>query len=329
MASPLLIGLGAGLVAAVLFASAATGSVLALALFYLAPLPGFLAGLGWGTVSALTAGLSGAAVATAALGLKAGLAFLLTLGVPATVLCHLALLSRSSGPTAVQGAGSGQAPVEWYPPGRIVAAATLIAGALSALSVPMLGLDSESYRATIQDILNKTILNQLGANAPEGLDKESLAPLINLMVRALPAATAIVGLGVMLFNLWAAGRIVDISGRALRPWPDLSTMTYPNTFALGFVASLLLTFAPGLMGIIATGFAGAFLLAYVLLGLVVLHAITRASTLRPFILFVLYCGIVFFGWIALAVAIVGIGEPVFKLRERMTNKPQPPAGKGG
>lgn len=329
MGSPLLIGLGAGLVAAVLFASAATGSVLALALFYLAPLPGFLAGLGWGTVSALTAGLSGAAVATAALGPKAGLAFLLTLGLPTTVLCYLALLSRGAGPSAVQDAGSGQAQVEWYPPGRIVASATLMAGALSALSVPMLGLDAESYRAAIEEILDKTILNQLSANAPQGLDKESLAPLINLLVRALPAATAIVGLGVMLFNLWAAGRIVDFSGRALRPWPDLSTMTYPNTFALYFVASLLLTFAPGLTGIIATAFAGAFLLAYVLLGLVILHVITRISPLRPFLLFVLYCGIAFFGWIALAVAIVGIGEPVFKLRERMANKPQPPAGKGG
>ncbi|MCG8559290.1 MAG: YybS family protein [Hyphomicrobiales bacterium] len=329
MASPLLIGLGAGLVAAVLFASAATGSVLALALFYLAPLPGFLAGLGWGSASALTASLSGAAVATAALGAKAGTVFLLTLGLPITVLCYLALLSRGTGPAAAGDTGTGQGQIEWYPAGRIVAWATLMAGGLSGLSVPMVGLDAESYRAAIQEILDKTILDQLGANAPQGLDKEALTPLINLLVRALPAATAILGLGVMLFNLWAAGRIVDVSGRALRPWPDLSTMTYPNSFALFFVVSLLLTFSPGLLGIIATGFTGAFLLAYVLLGLVVLHKITLASSLRPFLLFILYFGILFFGWIALVVAIVGIGEPVFKLRERIQNKPQPPSGTGG
>ena len=105
-------------------------------------------------------------------------------------------------------------------------------------------------------------------------------------------------------------------------------MTYPSTFALGFVASLLLTFAPGLISIVATGFAGAFLLAYVLLGLVILHTITRGSGARPFLLMILYCGIVFFGWVALIVAIIGIGDPVFKLRARASNQPRPPASTG-
>ena len=51
----LLIGAGSGLVSAALFASAATATALAGVLFYLAPLPLCLAGLGWGGIAALLA----------------------------------------------------------------------------------------------------------------------------------------------------------------------------------------------------------------------------------------------------------------------------------
>ena len=43
----LLIGLGAGATAALLFASVTSGVILSVFLFYLAPLPIMIAGLGW------------------------------------------------------------------------------------------------------------------------------------------------------------------------------------------------------------------------------------------------------------------------------------------
>jgi len=53
MPIPLIIGAGSGLISAALFASAATATALAGVLFYLAPLPICLAGLGWGGTAAL------------------------------------------------------------------------------------------------------------------------------------------------------------------------------------------------------------------------------------------------------------------------------------
>ena len=47
-----LIGLGAGAAAALLFASVISGAWLSVVLFYLAPLPVMLAGLGWSHWSA-------------------------------------------------------------------------------------------------------------------------------------------------------------------------------------------------------------------------------------------------------------------------------------
>ena len=105
-------------------------------------------------------------------------------------------------------------------------------------------------------------------------------------------------------------------------------MQYPQPFSLGFFAATLGTFAPGVAGIIATGFAGAFLLAYIILGLIVLHILVARSPFRAFMLVTLYMSMILFGWVALLVAIVGLGEPIFRLRDRAMNKPQPPDGNG-
>lgn len=325
MGSPLLIGIGAGLVSGVLFASAATGSLLAMALFYLAPLPSFLAGLGWGWTAAVLAALAGTLVGGAALGLAAGVSYLLTLGLPIALLCYLALLTRVAAAPASAPVGSGA--LEWYPPGRLVAWATLIAGSLAAGSVPLLGTDVESYRAAIHEVVEGNFLRRMGPSAQE-FDKASLEGLLDVLTRVLPAASAMVWLGVAVFNMWAAGRIVDYSGRALRPWPDISRLTYPSPMTLGFVGSLILTFVPGMVGIVATGFAGAFMLAFTFLGLVIMHVITRNMPLRGVLLTGLYLSILLFGWVALFLAILGVGEPLFKLRQRSLDKDNSP-GAGG
>ena len=75
MAIPFLIGAGAGLVSAALFASAATATSLAGILFYLAPLPICLAGLGWGWIAAAVAALAGMVVVGGVLGLAPSAVF--------------------------------------------------------------------------------------------------------------------------------------------------------------------------------------------------------------------------------------------------------------
>ena len=88
MNSPIFIGVGAGLVSAVLFASTMTGSVLAMALFYITALPGFLAGLGWGTQAGIIAALTGAGLTAVLLAPLAGVGYFLTLGLPIAILCQ-------------------------------------------------------------------------------------------------------------------------------------------------------------------------------------------------------------------------------------------------
>jgi hypothetical protein len=318
MARYYLLGAGAGLVSAALFASAATGTALAGILFYLAPLPICLAGLGWGWTIAAVAALAGTLFAGIALGLGAGAIFGGAIALPITVLCYLALLSR---PAAA--AQSGQSTLEWYPIGRLVGWAAIIAGALAGIMVLMLGYDVDTYRESIKDILQHSTLKELDRDGSV-INDSTIGGLSSVLARTLPAAFAVVWQSIALFNLWLAGVIVEASGRALRPWPKLDAIELPNAFFLAFTVSLIASFLPGIAGLLATGLAGALFFAYVLQGLAVLHAFSQGMPFRGLFLATVYIGVLLLGWVAVAIAILGLAEPMLRLRDRAATRGQPP-----
>lgn len=311
MPIPLIIGAGSGLVSAALFASAATATALAGVLFYLAPLPLCLAGLGWGGMAALVSAITGTIVIAASLGPATAAIFAVSIAAPMALLTHLALLSR---PLATP-QGQVTQTVEWYPAGRLVGWAAIMAGLLAAILVLIVGYDQDSYKEMIRQMLEHSALKELDRDGTL-FTEEAIASMSAMIARALPAAFAIVWLTITLFNLWMAGLIVDASGRALRPWPDLHALELPNALVPIFAAALLASFMPGLPGLVATGFAGALLFAFVLQGLAVIHVYSRGVPFRALLLAAVYLGILLLGWVAIAVAIVGLGEPVFRLRER-------------
>ncbi|MGE5260080.1 MAG: DUF2232 domain-containing protein [Actinomycetota bacterium] len=319
MPTPLIIGAGSGLVSAALFASAATATALAGVLFYLAPLPLCLAGLGWGSAAVLVAAITGTLVVAVSLGPATAMIFALSIAAPTALLTHLALLSRPL--TAPQGQAT-QA-VEWYPAGRIVGWAALIAGGLAAILVLIVGYDQASYKEMIRQMIDHSALKELDRDGTL-FTEDTITSMAAMIARALPAAFAIVWLTITLFNLWMAGLIVDASGRALRPWPDFHALELPNALVPIFAASLLASFVPGLPGLVATGFAGALLFAFGLQGLAVIHVYSQGAPFRALLLAAIYLGILLLGWVAIAVAIIGIGEPVFRLRER--GQPPPTGG---
>jgi hypothetical protein len=321
MATFLLIGAGAGLVSAALFASAATGTVLAGILFYLAPLPICLAGLGWGSAAAGVAALGGTLVVAGVSGVATAALFGLAVGGPVALLCYLALLSR---PLPAAPGTTASAALEWYPVGRLVGWDAVMAGLLAAAMVLMLGYDSDSYRESIKAMIEHSSLKELDQNGSL-FNESTIGSLSSVLARALPAAFAIIWQSIALFNLWLAGVIVQASGRPLRPWPPLDALELPNAFFLALTASLLASFLPGMAGLLATGLAGALLFAYVLQGLAVLHAFSRGMPFRGLLLTAVYVGILLLGWVAIAVAILGLSEPMLRLRERAAARGQPPS----
>ena len=307
-----LIALGAGILTAVVFVSAALGHPVAAAPFFLlTPLAIFLAGLALGWRTAAAAGTIATLLIAAVSNPTTGLIFAASLVVPAVLLIYLALLHRP----ALAPAGTTEA-VEWYPPGRLVIAAALVAAILSTASMFMLGGTRDALRAKVAPAV-ETMVKGLLAEIPDpgALAESDIPQLTEYAVTLLPAAAAILPLAALLFNLWLAGRITRASGQLARPWPDLAAIEFPRGSALALAGTTFAATADGMPGLAATALSGTLFVAYVLLGLAVIHFVTRGAAWRPFALWVLYAALLLVsGGVTLIVAIVGVIDGAWPLR---------------
>ncbi len=311
MNNPAVVGALAGFVSALLFVSSAASAVAAVFLVYITPLPLLIAGLGWGIRASLIGLGVGMLVAAASFSINVAITYALMLGGPAALLVYLALLSRPD-----PQAPAGQNGLVWYPPGRLIAWAAVMAGAVGAGSAVVLASGTGDYDASVRQFFNETLLPALQQGEQE-LSEEQINQTVQFMAGILPGAVSAVWLLIMLINTWLGGKIASVSGRLIRPWPSLSDIEYPRFVPLGFLVALLVSLFAGLTSAIGSAFVGAFLLAYLIMGLVVVHVIVRGSRFAPLILVLLYVGIVLVGWLALIVALIGVAEPLLKLRRRM------------
>jgi hypothetical protein len=295
-----LIGLGAGAAATLLFASVVSGSFAAIFLFYLAPLPILLAALGWSH----WAGLIAAASAALTIGLLSG-SFFVSVSVIAFGAWWLGYLSLLARPV---GNGGGEA-FEWYPAGRLVLWAAVIGTLIVAAAIPNFGTDQQSLQAGLRKVYERILRDQ---------------SVVDILVIAVPPAAAVFSTLTNIFNLWLAGRIVKVSGRLRRPWPDLSAMTMPTSSMMALAAAIAGSFLPDLIGILAGVLAASLLMAFAILGFAVLHAITRGLGSRIVLLAGAYVAAIVFFWPVLAIAMLGLAENAFNIRAHVLNKRGPP-----
>jgi hypothetical protein len=325
-----LMGLVGGFASAVLFMSATAGGAAGrILLYFLAPLPSFLAGLGWGSTSALIAALAASTATGFVLGgIWPAFVFLVSQGVPIVLLCHFALLDRSPGAIPAADDATGAPTVEWYPVGRLLALAAIIAGSLSVMSLFMLGSDLEEVSKILRELIEKVFAKDLATLRDKPLTPQEIDSLAQLGLYILPAASATSWLAGFTLNLWLAGRITHASGRLVRPWPDVAAMTFPPGMLWGLAIAIAFTFLPGYPGLISSGFAGALLFAYMLMGLAIIHHVTRGKPQRPFILWGVYFLLLLFNsWMAAVIALLAIAEPISPLRRRPPVS-GPPASRG-
>ena len=248
-----LIAFGAGAASALMVAAVATGSALAVPLFYLAPLPVLIAGLGWSHLAALVAASTAAVLTGLFFGLELTLAYVAGVGLPAYVMSYLALMARQSGPDA---------PLEWFPAGRLVLAAAVLGSLAVASLVPLVAGDFAEYEAALRALFQAMLSERAGEAGP---DAERLA---DLLVAVMPPAAAVVTMATQLANLWLAGHIARMSGRLVRPWPDLSAMALPKAAAALLAGSFLASIVTsGFIGLLVELLAATLLLAFGLLGL--------------------------------------------------------------
>lgn len=311
----ILVGLGAGAVAALTFAALAAGSTLSMLLFYLAPLPIMIAALGWSHWAGLLATLAGTIALAAWFGSLFFLVFLLGLALPGWWLSYLALLARPGGDPAAP-------TLDWYPVGRIVLWAAVLGAFAVALALPTFGSDVEEIRATLRDGFARVFTRRPGAPGLPGTPDAE--PLLEFLAIALPPAAASLMTTTLLFNLWVGAKVVSVSGRLPRPWPPLSAISFPLTSAVVFAAAIAASLLPGLAGLLAGMLAATLSVAFTALGFAVVHALTRRLKSRALVLATLYASVLLFGWPLFVVMLAGLVDAAIDLRARFGGAPAPP-----
>lgn len=318
MARILLIGTAAGIASAILFASILSGSMLALALCILSPLPIMIVALGWAHRAGLAAALTAAAIMAGAFGVTFGLTFALTTAGPAWGLSYLVMLARRNADGSP----------EWFPIGHVVAVTALIGAAVGIVSALSIGTTYETYSVNMRQAVEAML--RAVTSTPEGApllipDVDDPAALVTVLAFMVPILVSTTWVYTTLFNLWLAGRIVRTSGRLARPWPDLPGMRLPRwlppILAMAVAAALLLSGMLELGGRIASA---ALLTPFTILGYAALHDITRGVAGRAALLGALYGATFILNWIAvLVVTLFGILDHLIDIRGRIAARRRP------
>lgn len=307
-----IVGIGAGLVSALLFTVVITGSPLALLLSYVAPLPVFIAALGWNHRAGLVAVAAGTLAVAVVLKLPLGLAFAIGAALPAWWIAYLALLARDDG----QGGG------EWYPLGRLLVWIAAVATLVTVGGGLAISTDFETYRSVMTRGLQFVLTSREGVgpmvHLPAGVDAGELAARLAALV---PAAAGASFVPMIVANLWLAAKAVQVSGRLPRPWPFIPATRLPAKAVAGLFGGALLSFAGGFVGLAGAALSGALIAAFGLAGLAAVHDLSRGKPWRAPTLFAVYLALVImlitvFPFLAL----LGIADALIDLRRR-----KPPA----
>ena len=343
------IGIGAGLVSALLFGVLLKATPLAILLYLVAPLPILIVGLGWSHKAALAAAAAGSLALVLVIAPFMGLAFAAYIALPAWWLAYLTLLGRET-----------RAGLEWYPTGRllgwIAATAALAFIAIAVLSSP----NHATFDAQLRGLAQTLVQSRLPATRPsvepprtgtpradapstgseaagrDGTTASDPAPqadadpadvtraeVADALARVVPAFAAN-GLALLLaFYLWASARIVKISGRLPRPWPDIPSTAMPRSTLVAVAAAVAMCFAPGYVGVFGVALLGAFSAAFALQGLAAFHDRSRGRPGRGLMLFGMYLILFVTQGIALvALTLFGLADTALD-RRRPKGDPAP------
>ena len=290
----LLTGLAAGAATALLFAGLVVQSPGAVGLALAAPIPVLLASLGWGSKSGFLAAFAAFVAVSAFVGsMLGGLTILLSVGLPAAIVGHVAGLARPI--------GDPQAPtLDWFPVRRILfAIAALIAAACIGL-----GWLSGYDPAEVGTVMTQALQTQ---SAETGVSPEQIEEFTRFAVTASPFVMPAFLVVTMVVCLYLSAAIVRLSGRLPRPRDDIpSSVGLPRAALAIFALALALCFVGGTIGIVAAVVVGAFAVAFTFVGLAAMHRRTRGRAGRGLILFTAYAGILLLSFPIVAFLVLGL-----------------------
>jgi hypothetical protein len=273
-------------------------------------------GLAWGPLAAAFGGAAAAAMIAMLFGSPYAIAFAIVDALPAWWLAHLVLLARPLPQTADATNPAGT--MEWYPVGRILLWIVAFATLITTTTLLMMGSDAATIQSTIRKAWGELLQAAGFAFSDSALDA---------LVTIAPIGAEMAAVAMLALNLWLAARIAATSGRLQRPWPDLKSTTLPTTTTIVLFATLACCFVGGLPALLARILTAGFSIAYAMTGFAVLHTVTLAMKGRAMWLGCVYAIVAGFAWALIIVALLGLADAVFGIRQRYLRTRPPPLPK--
>jgi hypothetical protein len=263
--NPILIGIIAGLAAAVMLGAAAYASLFAVVLSIAAMASIFVAGLGFGLVACIVA------VATAALasGLlysnpmsAIGMALIL---MPAVVMSYLANLARPANEL-----GGPDAAMAWYPLSDIMLAGAIVT-ALGVIATLFLQPDMDMLYVRTADLVAQ-MMTEIDPQVPVTADFKT--QIVGVMRVMFPLAQSMQMLIALFAGFYVGLRILTAAGRSARPREDIRSSLRMNRLSIVvFLVGIALMFSSGKIQVIGACLAGAVAGGYLLSGVYLLTLI--------------------------------------------------------
>ncbi len=303
-------GLLAGLVAGILYVAAGGGSFVSLLLFYAAPLPLAIAGFVWFWPASVAALVSGGVVVAYVGDVTLAVIFTLSFSLPVAWFCNRILLFRETAP-------DNSAPERvWYPLGHIVASVSLVSAALAIAGIFTVSDSFDAYQTFVREHFQG--INDSSELQPDGvqIDIDAYNQFLDQLTYLLPVLLVSGWIMIMLLNLFGGAKIAALSGQFIRPWEDLGQITLSKNYAFAMVPVFAGTFLTGFPGLVSLIGLGALAIAHAVIGLAVVHVVTRGMAMRPAILGVVYGSLLLLGAPALILGGLGLAEPWIRLRDR-------------
>ncbi len=299
----LIIAVLAGVVSAVVFVAPMYESVLGMLFINFTHLPLFLAGLGLGTAAVSIAALTGTLLVGAAKGLGPLLSFLAAIALPTAIAVRQALLWR----TADDGT------VAWYPTGRLLTLMVCYGAGVFTLIYMVMG---NSGPGMIEFM--RVMLDEMFTVMVPHMTADDRLMAADLWAPYIPAALVVSWLITLTVNGALSQGLLKRTGHNVRPSLEFSNAELPLGLAFALVAcGGLWYFTVGVSAFFGQTLTIIIALAYLFVGLTVVHKLSHDWPLRRIVLTVFYLMLFFLGWPGLAlVAAVGLADQLFGLRPR-------------
>jgi len=274
----------AAIASALMYLSTILGSLGAILLAFLSPLPLFAIALGRGWIAGLAAALVGSAIVLFAANGLAALFFLVFCGLPAALLARQALLARPLNEDQEK------TDLEWFPPGMLAMWLTAIPATGLLTAIVIAGLQGEGLEAIVRMEV-EALFETMGTafEGPLALPPEQLAAARELTIAVFPGVAGLQWAAMILVNgLLAQGVLARFSAN-LRPSPDMRDIRLPNwaPFPLA-VAALLAAVTDGTLGYLGWNAVPILCLPLFLSGLGLIHALASALNGKRWLLHVTY-----------------------------------------